>query len=192
MKGIVLAVIVAAATAADLSARETIAGSLLVSNPVLAASVDRLNNQSRTFREALESVTPTGRRTIVTTPDQVNVDFDADVLAQAYPLNDDQSRLDAVVIVVNLELLRKLSGLPMKAVDFEDDLDRIIAHEVYGHAVPLLLAGNLSGHCPDPAIGQSALTSCAVQRENVIRREVGLGQRVEYGRDSLAMARRQR
>ena len=40
--------------------------------------------------------------------------------------------------------------------------------------------------------GQSALTSCAIQRENVIRREMRLGPRSEYGRDSLAIARRSR
>ena len=116
--------------------------------------------------------------------------IDADTLAQVYPLADDQSRVDTVVVVVNLELLQKLSGLPVTAVDFEDDVDRILAHEVYGHAIPLLLAGSLAGNCADPAIGQSAIASCAIQRENVIRREMRLGQRFEYGRDSLALARR--
>jgi len=82
--------------------------------------------------------------------------------------------------------------LPMKAIDFEDDLDRIVAHEIYGHAIPVLMAGSLSANCADPASGQSALTSCAVQRENVIRRETGLGRRLDYGRDSLALARRYR
>jgi len=48
----------------------------------------------------------------------------------------------------------------------------------------------LTAKCADPAIGQSASASCAVQRENIIRREMRLGQRIEYGRDSLAIARR--
>jgi hypothetical protein len=61
---------------------------------------------------------------------------------------------------------------------------------VYGHAVPYLLAGTLTAKCADPAIGPSASASCAVQRENVVRREMRLGQRIEYGRDSLAIARR--
>ena len=164
---------------------------LVVSNATLVASVDRLSAESRTFRDAVAAVAATGRHTVLTTPDKVSFPFDRTVLAQGYPMSDDDGRVDTMVIVINLELLQKLSGLSMTAVDFEDDLDRIVAHEIYGHAVPVLLAGNLSGNCADPAIGQSALTSCAVQRENVIRREMRLGQRLEYGRDSLALARRQ-
>ena len=135
-------------------------------------------------------MTATGRRAVLITPDKFDGLFAADTLAQAEPVTDDQSRVDYVLVVVNLELLHKLSGLPMTAVDFEDDVDRILAHEVYGHAVPYLLTGTLTAKCADPAIGQSAHASCAVQRENVIRREMRLGQRIEYGRDSLAIARR--
>jgi len=135
-------------------------------------------------------VSATGRRAVVITPDRFDGVFDAATLAQAEPVASDQSRVDYVLVVVNLELLQRLSGLPMTAVDFEDDVDRILAHEVYGHAVPYLLAGTLTAKCADPAIGQSASASCAVQRENIIRREMRLGQRIEYGRDSLAIARR--
>ena len=169
-------------------------GAFLVSNSILAASVDRLTAESRTFREAVDAVTPTRRRVVMTTPDQlphqVNIAFDSAVLAQTYPISDEHARVDVVVVVFNLDLLQKLSGLPARAVDYEDDLDRIVAHEIYGHALPLLLAGNLSGTCADPAAGQAALASCAVQRENVIRMEMKLGRRVDYGREGLALARR--
>jgi len=151
---------------------------------------DDIAAESPSFREALKAVTATGRRAVLITPDKFDGLFAADTLAQAEPVTDDQSRVDYVLVVVNLELLHKLSGLPMTAVDFEDDVDRILAHEVYGHAVPYLLAGTLTAKCADPAIGQSASASCAVQRENVVRREMRLGQRIEYGRDSLALARR--
>ena len=106
------------------------------------------------------------------------------------PVSDAAGRVDLVVVMVNLDLMQKLSRLPVTAVDFEDDLDRILAHEVYGHAIPFLLAGHLSGKCADPVAGQSAIASCVIQRENVIRKEMRLGQRLEYGRDSLALARR--
>jgi hypothetical protein len=48
-------------------------------------------------------------------------------LAQVHPFTDPQFRVDSVLIVVNLELLQRLSGLPVTAVDFEDDVDRIVA-----------------------------------------------------------------
>ena len=73
--------------------------------------------------------------------------------------------------------------------DFEDDLDRILAHEVYGHAFPYLFAGDLSGKCADPAKGQRAEDACAIKRENEIRAELRLGKRRGYGLDGLSLAR---
>jgi hypothetical protein len=138
----------------------------------------------------MRAVRATGRRAILITPDAMKTPIDPRTLAEVYPMVDDEQRLDTVVVVVNLELLQRLSGLPVKAPDFEEDLDRILAHEIYGHAIPYLLAGSLSGKCADPAAGQAASASCAVQRENVVRREMRLGQRFEYGLESLALARR--
>ncbi len=192
VRGIVFAALITV-TSTGASAKGANAGALLVWNPILSSSIERLSSESRTFRDAIESVAPTGRRVVLTTPDRLpdntSIEFDSRVLAQAYPLSDPQSHVDAVIVVCNLELLQKLSGLSTTAVDFEDDLDRIVAHEVYGHAIPVALAGNLSGNCADPAVGQSAMASCAVQRENVIRREMNLGVRLDYGRDSPALAR---
>jgi hypothetical protein len=165
---------------------------------VLAASLDRLYAESASWRQALESIAGSGRRAIVVTPEKVRVPdgrggyrtWDPAVMAEVHPIVDEQSRVDTVIVVVNLDLLRRVSGLPVKAADFEDDLDRIVAHEVYGHAIPYLLAGDLSGKCADPAAGQSPWTACAIQRENVIRKEMRLGQRFDYGWESLWIARR--
>ena len=181
----VLAVSWSSAWAQDDSQR-----ALLVSHPVLAASVERLNDESPTWRDALHAVAATGRRTVLVTPDKVNGTFDSHALAQAHPIADEHARVETVLVVINLELLQRLSGLPVDALQFKDDLDRIVAHEVYGHAVPFLLSGDLSGRCADPAPGQSATSACAIKRENLIRRELGLGQRFEYGREGLAIARR--
>jgi hypothetical protein len=186
--GFVMATVIAVVPI--VSAQETVDGPLVVSNPVLAASVQRLAADSHSWREAIAAVKATGRRAELVTSDQARRWIEPDTLAQLHPLADASSRIDSVLIVVNLELLQRLSGLPATAVDFEDDVDRIVAHEVYGHAIPLLMSGTLAGHCADPATGQSAIASCAIQRENVIRREMRLGQRSDYGRDSLALARR--
>jgi hypothetical protein len=188
--GFVLAVTILIVAPLSVSAQDNSESAIQAWHPVLAASVERLAAQSTSWREAMKAVTATGRRAVLITPDKFDGVFEADTLAQAEPIVIDQSRVDVMLVVVNLELLQKLSGLQMTAVDFEDDVDRILAHEVYGHAVPVLLAGTLAAKCADPAAGQSAIASCAVQRENVIRREMRLGQRIEYGRDSLAIAKR--
>ncbi len=186
--GFVMATLIAVAPMA--SAQETVDGPLTVRNPVLAASVQRLAADSQSWREAIIAVTATGRRAELVTSDQTKRWIQQDSLAQVHPITDAQFRVESVLIVVNLELLQRLSGLPVAAVDFEDDVDRIVAHEVYGHAIPLLLSGTLAGNCADPATGQRAIAACAIQRENVIRREMRLGQRFDYGRGSLALARR--
>lgn len=172
------------------SAQDATDGPLAVSHPVLAASVERLAAGSASWREALDAVSGTGRRTIITTTDKAERGFDLDQLAQALPILDDQQRVSEVVVAVNLELMQRMSGLPVKAVQFEDDLDRIIAHEVFGHAIPLLLAGQMAGHCADPVRGQRATDACAIKRENQIRKELKLGLRFDYGREGLALARR--
>ena len=188
LSGIVLAASLLAAPGRA-SAQQEGDPSIGVWNPVLAASLERLANESRSWREAVDAVARTGRRAVIVTSDQVK-GADAGALAQVEPVSDAAGRVDLVVVMVNLDLMQKLSRLPVTAVDFEDDLDRILAHEVYGHAIPFLLAGHLSGKCADPVAGQSAIASCVIQRENVIRKEMRLGQRLEYGRDSLALARR--
>ena len=171
---------------------------LIVEHPVLAASLARLYSGSPRWRDALDAVLNTGRRVVVVTPDKVRVrderggaetPFDPDVLAEAQPIADDWSRVDTVVVVINLPLLDKLYS-DATAADLAADLDRILAHEVYGHAIPYLLAGHLSGKCADPLPKQRATDACAIKRENEIRGELRLGERRGHGLDGLTIARR--
>ena len=111
------------------------------------------------------------------------------MLAEVQPIADDWSRVDTVVVVINLPLLDKLYS-DATGADLDADLDRILAHEVYGHAIPYLLAGHLSGKCADPLPKQRATDACAIKRENEIRGELRLGERRGYGLDGLTIARR--
>jgi hypothetical protein len=171
---------------------------LIVDNPVLASSLARLYSRSPRWRDALHAVANTGRRVVVVTPDKVRVrdedgggetPFDPDVLAEVQPIADDWSRVETVIVVVNLPLLDTLYSDATTA-DLEADLDRILAHEIYGHAIPYLLAGHLSGKCADPLPKQRATDACAIKRENEIRGELRLGERRGYGLDGLTIARR--
>ncbi len=169
-------------------------------NAAVEASLARLASGSGLWREAMESVRKTGRHAVVLTSDQVLVAdapgvpakdaFDPTVLAEAAPALRDDHQVHVVVVVVNLALLeethRQRGSLPG---ELHADLDRILVHEIYGHAVPYLLAGDLSGRCPDPQPGQRALDACSIRRENAVRAEVGLGRRTTYGLDGLALRR---
>lgn len=172
---------------------------VITNHPIIQQSVQRLAARSGSWRAAATEIERLGRRAVVVTPKQVRVkdpksgavgSFDQDVLAEVQPLAEHETRVDAVVVVVNVELLQRMQGPLATPGDFEDDLDRIIAHEVYGHAFPYLLAGDLSGKCSDATAGQRAEDACAIKRENQIRSELRLGQRRDSGLNGLTIARR--
>jgi hypothetical protein len=176
---------------------------LETANPVVQASLDRIARGSPSWRAAFEAIRDTGRRAIVVTSDQVLVAdpapdgrldrFDATVLAEVAPIPHSDSRVDVVLVVINLSLLEESHRKAQSVLsEFEADLDRILVHEIYSHAVPYLLAGHLSGRCPDPAPGERALSACSIQRENAVRAELGLGRRTSYGLDDLNLIRRTR
>ncbi|MDP2321147.1 MAG: hypothetical protein Q8O42_17625 [Acidobacteriota bacterium] len=163
------------------------------------ASVLRLHAGSAAWRQAIDDLAATGRRALLVTPDQVRVadsaggpakPFDDRVLAEVQPIPGENDTVDLVVVVINVELLEVLHARNGRMFDLDADLDRILAHEVYGHALPYLLRGHLSGKCADPAPGQRATDACAIQRENEVRVELGLGRRDDYGLNGLALARR--
>lgn len=175
------------------------AQALEVSHPTLRARLDRIAEGSGLWREAIGSAARLGRRVLVLTPDQVRFArsagaateaFDPSVLAEAVPITHDGSRVNEVVVVVNLPLIAdvhaRLGSLPG---EHDADLDRILVHEVYGHALPYLMAGSLAGRCADPAPGERASVACAIQRENEVRAELRLGRRVDAGLSGLSLAR---
>lgn len=175
---------------------------LLAQHPMLQASLARISSGSRLWREALRALDGSGRKVIVLTPDQVKIQdysgsstfkpFDPALLAEAYPIVVSESRVPVVFVVVNIPLLRRIyHSQPWSSpADVHDDLDRIVIHEVYGHAFPYLLAGDVSGHCPDAAPGQYPGDACAIRRENAVRSELRLGARQDAGVKGLALMHR--
>jgi hypothetical protein len=175
---------------------------LVTSTPILRAGLQRIAERSALWRDAMASLRDRGRQAILLTPAQVRVaetaggpteTFDPTLLAEVAPVPGPDSRVDVVLVVINLALLeeshRNAGSLQS---DFEADLDRILVHEVYAHAVPYLLAGHLAGRCPDPAAGERAVDACSIRRENAVRAELGLGRRTTYGLDDLNISRRAR
>ena len=174
---------------------------LVTTDRTLFESLNRISRGSALWREAIAAVKKTGLRVFVVTPaDAVirgrNSYLSADALepsalAEAIPVFDEDAAIPAVVIVVNLRLVRQTHDARMSVPrEFEADLDRILVHEVYGHAVPYLLAGNISGRCADPTPRESARDACSIRRENAVRSELGLGRRDDHGVFSLRMAMR--
>ena len=171
---------------------------ILANHPVLVASLERIARGSELFRTAVAEARTTGRRALVLTPDAVVVvdpeddgiaqPFDSTQLAEVAVVPGDGTEISAVLVVVNLPLFEEVSDRRgLSRAQRDADLDRILIHEVYGHALPYLIAGDRSGRCPDPALDQRADDACSIQRENAVRAELGLGRRTDYGLQSLAL-----
>ena len=173
------------------------ASPFLANNRVLQASLERISRGSTLWREALDAVRQSGRQALVVTPAEVTIvdanhvrnALDGRVLAEAFPVVGEGSEVTTVVIVVNLRLVQDIHDARLSVPrDFEADIDRILVHEVYGHAVPYLITGDLSARCADPEHGQPATDACSIRRENAVRAELGLGRRADRGLYSLRLA----
>jgi hypothetical protein len=176
-------------------------GPLLTEHRTLQESIERIARRSALWREDAEALRRSGRRVYLLTPDQVVVadsiggdgrgTFDPAVIAAAAPVPRSDSTVEEVLVVVNIGLIeethRRRGSLDG---ELQTDLDLIVVHEVYGHAFPYLLAGNMSGRCADPVRGQRPADACAIRRENAVREELRLGRRTGYGLEGLTLARR--
>ncbi len=171
---------------------------VLADHPNITASLDRIARGSALWRGEVEVIRSTGRLAVIVTPKQVLAAdprrgrqraFDNSVLADISLLPATTSGI-AAVVVVNLQLLDELHGRRGSAsIEKAADLDRILIHEIYGHAFPYLRVGNASGKCADPIAGERAENACSIQRENAVRAELGLGRRTDYGLRGLTLGR---
>jgi len=170
-------------------------------SPRLQAALERIAEGSALWREAVDAIRQSGRHAFVLTPDEVAVldpgrgnavgAFDPTVLAEvAIVSGPTPDAVSAVLVVANLSLLDRVHAeRSLSARERNADLDRILIHEVYGHALPYLAAGNLSGRCADPGVNELPSQACSIRRENAVRAELGLGYRTDYGLGGLALAR---
>lgn len=175
-------------------------GTIVTTSEILQDRLNEIARRSALWRQALEPLRGTDRRVLVVTPDHVVVKdtpdavsedpFDPTVVAAVSPLPHADSEVRIVVVVVNLPLIERVHHRGDSTLaELYWDLDRILVHEIYGHALPYLLAGNLSGRCPDPVPGQEASDACSIRRENAVREELRLGRRTGYGLKDLFLAR---
>ena len=168
--------------------------SIRVLDGLLRQRVGALAGQSPTWRAGLDSLRASGFEVVIAAPAQVRAElpgmagYDARHLGEVIPLRDAAGTITGAVVTVDLPQLGALAKeAGLGAGEVAGDVDRILIHEVYGHVVPLAASRQISGGCPDPSPGESALTSCAIIRENRIRAELGLPPRTSYDLSGLAL-----
>lgn len=176
---------------------------LEVRSGLLGASINLLLDRSPSFLSAMERMADRDDFRI-----QIgyHADFPEDPLpmtppiAAALPLDSkgrmlttaEPKRISGVRVIVttgDLEAKALLLGYPLEHLVM--DLATVLAHEIYAHAVPFWEAETVRfpGPCTDPLPDQAPVESCAVQRENVIRREIGVPERTHRGESDLGFVR---
>lgn len=169
---------------------------MTILDPYLASRIHLLEERSPRFREAMLRARDSRIPIVLGTPDQLRqrtalpflvhekqaTDRVGELLVQKCAPGSAGIRL--IVVRVHLERLRSAARWPALLGRgrrwLDSTTDAVLIHEIWGHLTPILLAGDLSGTCPDPAPGQPPLESCVMQRENDLRRELGLKERRRY------------
>jgi hypothetical protein len=178
------------------------ASGLHVLHPYLASRLDSLEARSPHFAAALERLRSAPFPVLVGTPEQVagvtpwgrllSYRFrPARVGEFAAVAASDGERVGAMYVSISLERLAARAarrgrsargGTDPEELEafFAEHVDAVLIHEIWGHVVPIADSGRLDSHCEDPHPGQDPLGSCVMQRENDLRREMGLEPRTTY------------
>lgn len=173
-------------------------GAVRVLDPYLAARLAALEARSPTLRAAMARLRAGRVELLLATAAQgarvvrhtaaAGLPAPERLLGAAITFHEPRSgRVLAVLVHVDVEraaaAARGLAALPAVAsvqAALDRLVDEVLVHEVWGHAVPLALAGTVGAACPDPRPGERAEDACVTRRENVLRGELGWPRRATY------------
>jgi len=171
-------------------------GSVRVTDRLLAERVRSLQDRSPTWRAALDSLAVLQFQVLVGTPEQLGElvpalsSYAGQHIGRMLPLGNRNSQLIGAAVLIDLAVMERMArAAGASQAMLEGDIDRILAHELYGHVLPLAIAGRPDRGCADPAPHEPAVSSCSVRRENRIRAELGLPPRTTYDLRALAIGR---
>jgi hypothetical protein len=160
MKRPMIALLLIATLPAALLGQEEI----VTPTPEIAEMLSEVEERSPTFREALDAVRADESLSLVVTAGMLPGEY----IGVAFYGDGDHTRVN-----VSLDL-GKIAEHKLS----REQVQEILVHEIYGHAVPYLMTrGQL---CRDPGDGEPYRRSCVAKREAVVMRELGLQPRQTY------------
>ena len=153
-------------------------GGVEVLNPVLAERIAQIELKSPKFRAAWQMVQSSG------VPIRIGTDADVrDQLPSWYRNNPDhwagvtvarggEGNLTGAVVALRVDQIQRFADEHAYAEGYlENELDRVLIHEIYGHLVPVVEARDMSKGCPDaPRPGEEK--PCVAIREEEIAAEL--------------------
>jgi hypothetical protein len=171
-------------------------GSVRVTDRLLAERVHSLQDRSPTWSAALDSLAGLRFQVLIGTPEQLGElvpslsSYAGQHIGRMLPLGNRAGQLIGAAVLIDLAVMERMArAAGASRAMLEGDIDRILAHELYGHVLPLAIAGRPDRGCADPAPDEPAVSSCSVRRENRIRAELGLPPRTTYDLRALAIGR---
>ncbi len=156
------------------------APNIAIGDSVLAATVTRLRKLSPAFDSAIVAIETSGIPVVIGTEAQLRDQLPPgyryvggwQALTAVYPLTSNGSRgrpIEHVAVIFRLSALRaalKTDGTASDSALFNRFVERVVAHEIYGHLMPQLALGKTAPvACDDPTSAANWYTACVMQRE---------------------------
>ena len=156
------------------------APNIAIGDSVLAATVTRLRKLSPAFDSAIVAIEASGIPVVIGTEAQLRDQLPPgyryvggwQALTAVYPLTSNGSRgrpIEHVAVIFRLSALRAALKTGATASDsalFNRFVERVVAHEIYGHLMPQLALGKTAPvACDDPTSAANWYTACVMQRE---------------------------
>jgi hypothetical protein len=153
-------------------------GGVEVLNPVLAERIAQIEAKSPKFRAAWQMIQSSG------VPIRIGTDADVrDQLPAWYRNNRDswagvtvarggEGNLTSAIVALRVDQIQRFAEEHAYAEGYlEEELDRVLIHEIYGHLAPLVAARDMSKGCSD-AVEDDESVPCVAIREAEIAAEI--------------------
>lgn len=156
------------------------APNIAIGDSVLQAAVVRLRRRSPSFDSAIVAIEQSGIPVVIGTEKQLRDQLPPgyryvggwQALTAVYPLTDNGARgrpIEHVAVVVRISELHAALAHDTSSADttlFNRFVERVVAHEIYGHLMPQLALGKTAPiACDDPTSAADWYTACVMRRE---------------------------
>ncbi|MDE3153182.1 MAG: hypothetical protein KGL93_13120 [Gemmatimonadota bacterium] len=156
------------------------APNIAIGDSLLAATVTRLRRMSPSFDSAITAIEQSGIPVVIGTESQLRSQLPPgygyvngwQALTAVYPLTPNGARgkpIDHFAVIVRMGDLRAALAASTTHADsslFNRYVERVLAHEIYGHLLPQLELGKTAPiACDDPTSGADWYSACVMQRE---------------------------
>ncbi|HVZ78583.1 MAG TPA: hypothetical protein VG818_11435 [Gemmatimonadaceae bacterium] len=166
------------------ASRTATAAQITITDSILATTIHRMRMLSPSFDSAMVAVEHAGIPVSIGTAQQLPGDIplgyrmisEWQAITTTFPLTSEHARgrpIERAAVVVRLQPLHDaLLGAGSDASDstlFAQHLERVLAHEIYGHLMPQLKLGLTAPiACDDPQSAAEWYDACVMKRERVV------------------------